>query len=163
MLRLGLAHVNGDLRVKQYMLDASKWFKRAITNNEMNSSSPLELREAHAESLYQLFLLYDPLHSPKQSEETQKNTDTCASIIVPDETFSLQVLLEAVDMKHPGAMGKLGEVYQTASRPGFKVDLAKACSLFIEASKLGNPDAMFQLAGFYLKGADGLYFDLSNL
>jgi TPR repeat protein len=104
MLRLGIAHVNGELRLKKYTLEASKWFKRAIAS----STTPLE-RESHAEALYQLFLLYDPLHSPKQTEAIP-STDTCASIIVPDETFSLQVLLEAADMKHPGAMYRLGEV-----------------------------------------------------
>ncbi len=63
---------------------------------------------------------------------------------------ALQNFMRAGKKKHPGALCKLGEVFENGRGPS--VDLAKAFDFYMRAKDLGYPPAKLAVGRFYLSG-----------
>ena len=127
MYRTGLALLNGELSLRKDVRDGVKWLKRA--------AATVDREFPHA--LYKLAEVYEKGYPP---------------IIYPDLAYSLKLLKDAAALEFPPAMTRLGEGYEFG-RYGLDKDERESIRWFMTAATLGDPDAQFSLAGWYLTGS----------
>ncbi|TPX35227.1 hypothetical protein SmJEL517_g02303 [Synchytrium microbalum] len=129
MYRTGLALLNGELALRKDVRDGVKWLKRAATAADREFP--------HA--LFRLAEVYERGYPP---------------IVHAEPAYALRLLKEAAALDFPPAMSRLGMAYEYGQY-GVDKDERESIRWFMMAATLGEPDAQFSLAGWYLTGSPG--------
>ncbi|KAI9345252.1 hypothetical protein BDR26DRAFT_1005607 [Obelidium mucronatum] len=131
MHRMAVALLNGDLGWKVDIVEGLDWLHKCADYPQQDSTKSL--------ALYQLSFIYE--HGfPNR-------------LVIPSVILANKYILEAVNNQHVGAMTRLAAAYESGSPAlGISRDMIKATELYIEAAALGDPEAMFILAEYYLTG-----------
>ncbi|KAJ3216578.1 hypothetical protein HDU67_009272 [Dinochytrium kinnereticum] len=129
MFRLGMALLRGELGQGVNVRDGVKWLKL--------SAKYADERYPHA--LYELAMLHDnPIDS---------------NVVWTDHAYVVELLTRGADLDHALCQYKLGEAYEYGLYD-CPVDPRQSVYYYSLAAANGQTEAMFELGGWYLTGAD---------
>ncbi|KAJ3286211.1 hypothetical protein HK104_009141, partial [Borealophlyctis nickersoniae] len=128
MFRLGMSLLRGDLNQSKNPRDGVKWLKLAAKY----------ANEKYPQALYELALLHDK---------------GVPNVVWPDHEYLLELLMQAASLGHGPSQYKLGEAFEYGNY-GATIDPGRSVYYYSLAAANGNLEAMFELGGWYLTGAD---------
>ncbi|KAJ3102988.1 hypothetical protein HDU96_009444, partial [Phlyctochytrium bullatum] len=129
MFRLGMSFLKGELGQQRNTRDGIKWLKL--------SAKYADQQYPHA--LYELAMMHD--------QSVDKN------IVWTDHTYLLELLSRAAELGHSLSQYKMGEAYEYGLY-GCETDPERSVYYYSLAAANGQPEAMFELGGWYLTGAE---------
>ncbi|KAJ3077344.1 hypothetical protein HK102_005251 [Quaeritorhiza haematococci] len=128
MFRLGMSLLRGELGQSKNPRDGIKWLKLAAKY----------ANEKYPQALYELALLHDRgVHN----------------LVWTDHNYVIELLSRSAELGHAPSQYKLGEAYEYGHF-SVQVDPAKSVYYYSLAAAKGHMEAMFELGGWYLTGAD---------
>ncbi|KAI8803816.1 HCP-like protein, partial [Cladochytrium replicatum] len=128
MYRLGMALLRGEMGMGRNTRDGVKWIKLSAKYAD----------ERYPHGLYELAMLHDKgVHN----------------YVWTDHTYLVKCLTEAATLGHLGSQLKLGEAYEYGHF-GVRVDPARSVYFYALAAGKGSAEAIFEIGGWYLTGAD---------
>ncbi|TPX68759.1 hypothetical protein SpCBS45565_g02972 [Spizellomyces sp. 'palustris'] len=128
MFRLGMSLLKGELGQGKNPRDGVKWLKLAAKY----------ANEKYPQALYELALLHDRgVHN----------------VVWPDHEYLVELLTQGAALGHGASQFKLGEAYEYGHF-GVVVDAGRSVYYYSLAAANGSLEAMFELGGWYLTGAD---------
>ncbi|KAI9092161.1 HCP-like protein [Phlyctochytrium arcticum] len=128
MFRLGMSLLKGELGQNKHPRDGVKWLKLAAKY----------ATEKYPQALYELALLHDRgVHN----------------VVWPDHDYLVELLTQGAALGHGGSQFKLGEAYEYGNYE-VTIDAGRSVYYYSLAAANGSLEAMFELGGWYLTGAD---------
>ncbi|KAL2913780.1 Chitin synthase 4 [Polyrhizophydium stewartii] len=128
MHRLGLCMIHGELGQPQRLRDGVMWLRMACRYaTRQYPGALLDYAELHLAGL--------------------------SSIVLRDEKFAMDLLARGAELDHVECTFRLAEACEKGIH-GLQRDPARAFQGYHRAASLGHPIAMFEIAGWYLTGAD---------
>ncbi|KAJ3073394.1 hypothetical protein HDU99_001975, partial [Rhizoclosmatium hyalinum] len=128
MHRMAVALLNGELQFQKDILKGLKWLEKCAEYPKPDVTKAL--------AQYQLSQIYE--HG-------------IPDMLDPYHSLSAKFLHDSALQRHPGAMCRLAQAYETGTL-GFEQDICHATKLYADAADLGNPEALFIMADYHLKG-----------
>ncbi|KAJ3044356.1 hypothetical protein HDV00_002248 [Rhizophlyctis rosea] len=128
MFRLGMSLLRGELGQSKNPRYGVKWLKLAAKY----------ANEKYPQALFELALLHDKgVHN----------------VVWPDHEYLLELLTQGAALGHGPSQYKLGEAFEYGNY-GAPIDPGRSVYYYSLAAANGNLEAMFELGGWYLTGAD---------